>query len=239
MSDRSKVPLRELLVGTPWGEVWPARAAPPPPAFDARTAALRVLRRFLVEIVFLRPDGRHPDGKPKPPIEFRIPDKSIHIGWPDYEVEMRGPTVVFLHQQGNYRPVGLTPYLFESSRDKYGPGTVLYWSSDYEENVALEIWAEQRAELRGILAGIENALNPTELMYGVRFRIPDYFDQIVTFTPGMRQEFDEEDSARHRRRARLELEMSVGVVSLVRYTPLEVDACVEVGDTPDFDIEGG
>lgn len=227
--------LRKLLQGTPWGEVFPRRPNPTPLAIDGRSVALRTLRRYLTELTFLRPAGRNPDGSTREPIEFRIPERAIQIGWPDYEKTEEFPSITFLHGAGNYNTIGLTSYVEETTRDVYGVGTVVQWMSEYQEDVILEVWANKKSELRSILAGIETALTPTEQMYGLRFRMPDYFDELVCFTIGTRQEFDDEDSARNRRHARITVEMRFTVVALVNY----VFARPELKVTVDGDVDYG
>jgi len=228
--------LRKLIFGAPWGEVYPGRANPPPLSFDGRTVALRTLRRYLSEILFQRPGGRDARGAALPPVGFKIAQKEIQIGWPDYEKELVFPSMTFLHGSGDYDMIGLTAYVEEETRDRYGKGTVVLWMSEYVETFQIEIWANKRAELRSILAGVETSLSPTEYMYGLRFSMPDYFGQLVRFTPGKRQEFDEADSARNRRRARLEVEMAFHVVALVNYELVRPELRVVVDGDQDYGL---
>lgn len=225
--------IRKLLFGTPWGETFPERLNPPPLAFDGRTAALKILRTYLSNIFFLRPAGRNLDGSVRTPIEFQISERDIQIGWPDYEKTMEFPSITLLHGVGNYDSIGLTSYVEEDTRDRYGIGTVVQWMSEYREEFILEIWANKRSELRSILAGIEVAMSPTEQMSGLRFRMPDYFNELVCFTTGTRQEFDDEDSARNRRHARITMEMRFTVVSLVNYVLGRPEIKVLVDGDPD------
>jgi hypothetical protein len=234
--------LAALLSGNPWGAVFPSRQNPPPLAFDGRSVALSTLRSYLSEIQFRRPGGRDARGKVLAPISFQILEKDIQIGWPDYEKEMNFPSLVFLHGTGAYEPIGLTSYIEEDTRDRYGKGTVVLWSSEYTENFQIEIWANKRTELRAIIAGIETSLTPTEVMYGLRFKMPDYFGQLVRFTPNNRQEFDEQDSAMNRRRARIEIEMCFNIVSLVNYELLRPELQVQTDvdtdyNTPVLDVQ--
>ena len=229
--------LRKLLFGDPWGGVYPPRNNPPPLEADGRTVALKILRRYLAALDFMRPGDRKPDGKRGPPVPFKLDPRNIHIGWPDYEHTLQFPAVVFLHNPGEYTWLGLNNYIQEETRDVYGKDSVVMWMSEYKENVILEIWANKRAELRALLNGIETSLSPTETMYGLRFRMPDYYDQLVCFTPGTRQEYDEEDSARNRRRARIEIEMRYTVVALVNVEPIQVTTQVNVDVDPDFNTE--
>lgn len=224
--------IRALLMGTPWGTVFPSRPNPPPLAYDGRSVALRTLRSYLAEIQFRRPGGRDARGNVLAPIPFQIPERNIQIGWPDYEKEMDFPSLVFLHGQATYEPIGLTSYVEEDTKDRYGRGTVVCWMSEHTEIFTIEIWANKRAEMRSILAGIETSLSPTEQMYGLRFKMPDYFGQLVRFTVNNRQEFDEQDAAMNRRRARIEVEMAFHVVSLVNYELVRPTLQVMVdGDT--------
>jgi len=229
--------LRKLLFGSPWGEVFPARANPPPLSYDGRTVALRTLRRYLSEITFRRSGGRDAKGNPLTPIDFKIDEKEIQIGWPDYEKELVFPSLTFLHGPGDYDMIGLTGYVEEETKDRYGRGTVVAWMSEYVETFQIEIWANKRAELRSVLAGIETSLSPTQQMYGLRFTMPDYFGQFVRFTPGKRIEFDEQDSARNRRRARLDVEMAFHVVTLVNYELVRPELRVVVDADLDYGIE--
>ena len=119
--------LKKLLFGTPWGAVFPERANPPPLSFDGRSVALGILRRYLSEITFRRPGGRDARGEALSPIDFKIEQKDIQIGWPDYEKEMNYPSLVFLHGPGDYDMIGLTSYVEETTRDRYGLGTVVMW----------------------------------------------------------------------------------------------------------------
>ena len=231
--------IRKLLVGTPWGEVFPARPNPTPLSYDGRTVALKTLKRYLSEITFLRPGGVSDLGVRAAPKPFKIASKDIQIGWSDYEDALNFPALIFLHGQGDYEMIGLTSYIEEETRDRFGLGTVVQWQSSYIETFKIEIWANKRAELRSILAGIETALTPTEQMYGLRFKMPDYFDQLVRFSPGKRQEFDEPDSAKNRRRAHLDIEMEFHVVSLVNYSSFrpEVKVVTDVDVDYNTDVE--
>jgi len=226
--------IRSLLVGTPWGDVYPQRPIPSPLAYDGRSVALRTLKRYLSEIGFRRPGGRDARNEPRKPIAFQIEQRNIHIGWPDYEKGLDFPSLTFLHGAGTYEMIGLTAYIEESTRDQYGPGTVVRWMNEYVETFQIEKWASKRSELRAIIAGIETALSPTEQMYGVRFRMPDYFNQLVRFTPMNRKEFDEPDGSRNRRRAQVEVEMAFHIVSLVNYEMVKPTVKVVVDADLDY-----
>lgn len=221
--------VRDLLQGTPFGETFPARPNPPPLSVDGRTAVLRVLKRYIAALVFYLPGGRNDAGVALPARPIRIPPEDIHIEWPDNEASMRFPSIVFLSTApAEYDAIGLTAYLEEKTRDVHGLGTVLQWQSEYVENLAVEIWASKKAERRSILAGLETALTPTEQMYGLRFKVPDYYGELVCFTVQSRELFDETDAVRNRRRARLVVQVRFNIVALVNYAELTTVAKTSV-----------
>jgi len=216
--------LRKLIFGSPFGETFPARANPPPVGEDGRTPALRILRRYFSELVFARRGERDPDtGKVGSPVRFQIPEKNIFIEFPDNPDKVAFPALVFLStDEAEYDSIGLTAYVEEATRDVYAPGTVIQWQYEFVEEFAVEVWASSRAERRAVLAGVETALVPTELMYGVRFTMPEYYNELVCFTAVKRLLADDDNAARNRRTARVVVQMRFNVVSLINYSLLDV-----------------
>lgn len=228
----------DLLFGDPFGRVYPPKENPRVLSVDGRTVALRILKRYLRELTFYLPGGRDPNtGKACADVPFRFREDDIHVEWPDNEEDLRFPSIVFLSTgAAKYDAIGLTTYVEEKTRDVYAPGTVLQWMSEFTENFVIEIWATKRAERRSVLAGIEAAVTPTEQMYGLRFRMPDYFNELVCFTAMGREIFDEPDAVRGRRRARINMEMRFNQVRLVNYAELAV--ITQVQTDIDMDEQG-
>lgn len=227
----------KLLQGTPWGTVGsPPKPNPPPPSADGRTACLRVLKRFIAELTFFREGDVDRTTKQRgAPIAFQLPLDNIHIEWPDDETSLATaiPSIVFLSGgTASYDTIGFTGYVDEATKDIYGKGTVVSWMSEYVESLAVDIWCATKQQRRSILAGLEAALSPTEQMYGLRFRVPDYFNQLVSFSADSREIFDEADNANNRRRARITLDFRFTQVALVNYGPLTVVAEVAVDADP-------
>lgn len=222
--------VRDLIIGTPWGTVRPSRANPFPLAVDGRTAALRILRRYVASLVFFRPGSYDAlTEKEGEPIPFKIPIEDILIEWPDYEVELKFPSVVFLGLgPGSYETIGLTSYIDEETLNKYGENTVLQWQYEYVETFAMDVWCTLRAERRSIRAGLDVALTPTEQMSGIRFRMPEYYDQPVVFALQDADLIEGEDSGRDRRVLRMRIEMRYTVVAPVQVNPLDVFLKTEV-----------
>jgi hypothetical protein len=208
--------LRTVLQGVPWGEVFPPRAPPPPLSIDGRTAALHILREYVTNLTFYRFMGKGLSPKP-----FQIPPEHFHIEWPDSTEDMVLPSVAIVHSRADYDVIGLVSYVEENTRDVYAPGTVLQWQAEYVETIQLEIWCSKMSERRAILAGLEVSFSPTEQMSGVRFMMPEYFNELVCFTMMRREIMDEPDSAKNRRKAQLELEMRFNIVTLVNYNTFQ------------------
>jgi hypothetical protein len=221
--------IRDLLFGRPFGELFPPKANPPPLAVDGRTVALETLAAYIATLDFFRPGDTG-----GPPTKFRIPESNFHIEWPDYVEEMVFPSIAVVHSRASYDVIGLVSYVEESTRDVYAPGTVLQWQAEYVETINLEVWTSKKAERRSLLAGLETAFSPTEQMSGLRFRMPNYFNELVCFTLLRREVMDEPDSPKNRRRAQLEMQMRFNIVSLVNYTTMKPQVQVTV----DFDQLG-
>lgn len=221
--------IRDILQGTPFGTVFPPKENPHFLTRDARTAALAVLKKYISFLTFFRPGNKTPEGDVGEPIPFSLPLEDIHIEWPDYAVELRYPSVVFLSLgRAKFDAIGLTAYLDEKTADLFAPGTAFQVQNEYTENFAIEIWANKKPERRSILAGLEVALTPSEQYYGLRLKVREYYNQYVMFTLMEREIFDEADAALGRRRARLYLEMRIITGTLVNFKRVEAMMKTEV-----------
>jgi hypothetical protein len=224
--------LRALIVGNPFGEVDPPRPRPMGLSTDGRTAAFRVLRRYISELDFYRSMG--PGRSPE---RFRIAEEAFQIEWPDNEVALLMPSLSVTAAAATYDTIGLNAYLEPDSLDVWAPGTMLQQQSEYKETFQLQIWASKRSERRSLFAGLESQLTPTEQMYGLRLRMADYYNQTVCFTLQGRMVTDSEESARDRRTGYLEIEMRFNVVSLVNVTDLTTTVVVEdIGPEVQIDV---
>lgn len=192
------------------------RAPVPLPAVDARTFALRELRKFISLLVFNRP-GRK-GGKLE---SFTIEPKNIHLEQPDHVKDMRFPAIAFIPGRGRYETFGLGPArLDESTYNVYAPGTALVQIAEYTEMLTLEAWATKIPERRAIIAGLETVLGSFDNSWSLTLRIPNYFNRTATFSLAERQNIDEPDNVRNRRRAHMFIELTVGIVRLVNVTDL-------------------
>ncbi len=215
--------LRSLLYGNPFGQVFPPKPNPANLAFDGRTAALRTLRKYITNLDFYQ---QMPPGQRSK--KFSIEPENFHIEEPDHVTDTLLPSIVVIPSRAEYESCGLVAYIEEDSRDVFKQGTVIQWQSSCVEKIQLEVWASSKALRRGICAGIETAMSPTEQMSGLRFRMPDYFDQLVNFSLNKREIMQDSDSLKNRRKAQFEIEFVYNVVALVNYASLEVTTQVEV-----------
>jgi hypothetical protein len=222
--------LRGLLFGNPFGETFPPKQNPPLQSVDGRTIALRILGRYISEITFYRPmrPGQAPEA-------FWVPEKNFYPDWPDNVQDVVFPACAVIPARVDYDVIGLVSYVEESTRDRYAKGTVLQWMSEYTEKINLEFWTSTIPERRAIAAGFEAMMSPTEQMSGLRFRMPDYFDELVCFTLNSRTNIDDEMAGKRRRKIRFEIEMRFNVVALVNYVSFEPQATVDV----DVDLDTG
>jgi hypothetical protein len=204
--------LRSALFGTPFGEVFPPKVNPTSLSIDGRTAALRVFKEYITNLYAFLP--MQPGAQPK---RFQIQPNNFYIEWPDHETDVVMPSAVVGPSRARYDVIGLVSYVEETTRDRYAPGTVLQWQGEYVEIIQLELWTSSVPERRSLLAAIETALSPTEQMSGLRFKMSEYFNELVCFTLQDRELLDDPMAPKNRRRAQLGIEMRFNIVALVNY----------------------
>lgn len=224
---------KDLIFGLPFGNVYPPRGLNVNliPIDDPRTAALRVLALYISELTFYRPGV---DGGP--PVPFSIPLENIHIESPNNDEDVVLPAIVFTQDNDeDYQSIGFNSDLEEDSADVFAPNTVLQVQYDQVEEFGVEIWANNKPERRSIIAGLQTAMVPTEAMYGIRFRMPGYFNQMVTFVANSYRRPDDQ-AVRGRRIGTLRVEMTFNVVNLVHYVPLIPSVVVNpiASDDPNY-----
>lgn len=211
--------IRQLLVGTPFGAVFPPRAPIPLTAESARTHALRALRDYVNEVTFYRTMG--PGFPPSP---FQIERSRFLLEWPDSVEQDLFPRIVVMPGPMEANPVGLTVSVDEDTRDVFAPGTVLAIQHEHVERLTLQCWASTKSMRRAIAAGLEAVFSPTEERAGILFQLPHYFDQTARFTLVSRSHNDTEENARRRRMLDVMLDLQVNVVRLIRYAELTARA---------------
>lgn len=207
-------------------------AAPLPPRdVEGRTAALSTLFDYFCELTFYRTGG-----KGKAPYPFRLTRSECHIEWPENVENIHYPSIGVLAGDSDHDPIGLSPVVDESTKDRFGCGTALWRLWDYKEVLQLEVWASSRAERRALVEGLQQALSPSESVSNLRLLLPTYFNQRASYTLLGAIRADD-GAAKNRRRAVLRMELRYDVVRLARYAPMSTFFTTQVvdADTPDND----
>jgi hypothetical protein len=216
--------LRSLIWREPFGEVVPPRPDPPPQPHDGRTAALKVLKLYLSELTFYRAGDVG-----GPPVPFQVPSANIKIEPSEDADDAQLPAVTFVPAEGTSDALGLGNFIEEESRDVYWPGTVVQWMSEYRETFTIEVVAPTIAMRRGLVAGIVAALTPTECMFGIRFKMPSYYNQLVAFQVQKRSlSRDYGSNTKRRFIAEIQVMMVLTEVALVNYVETNMGALVDV-----------
>ena len=208
----------DLIQGNPFGEVWPPSDADKSnrlmPAEDPRTIVLRVLAQYLSELTFYRPGKDDKEYLP-----FQIALENILIEHPDNVEDLVLPSIVISSGTVEWDSRGLMSQLDESTIDVYGPGTVLQVLYEHKETIEIECWAAKKPERRSMLGAIQKAFVPTEFMYGVRFRIPNYYNRMAQFS-AENDVLSDDAAVLGRRMVKVRVNMEFEVVALKNYTPM-------------------
>jgi len=222
--------MKSLLIGSMVEE--PLLMAYP----QARHESVTRLFDYIAQLTFFRGGGVG-----QPPIPFQINRRAMYTEWPDAEVELELPCIALIPGRGAYEPTALTPWVDERTRDVFGNGTVVQaLGTDYSELFQLEIWAATRGERRALVRGLDMAMSPSEDSFGLKLKVPNLYDEIVYFTPMSSTIVDDQDSARNRRKARIEVQLRVPLARLITYTELDARVIVTTLDATEscpLDIE--
>lgn len=206
-----------FIFGSTLGTTWPAAPAQKLPDKDARYYALNALRTFISLLIFHRTNA--PGERPIP---FVVPKGSIMTEQPDDLRSAPMPGIAFLPGRVSHDTFGLgPPVAIEGTEDLHGDGTVLVRGGEHIETIILELWGSKIAERRALLAGLKVALRSDDGSTSIRLKLPEYYDQVVSFSLVDSQNIDGDEVSRNRRRAHIFLEMSVCEVFLVNTTTFE------------------
>jgi hypothetical protein len=208
--------LRRIVSGTQplVGDVLPARAPPPVPQFDGRTAALRALKEYVCALQFYRP-GDNPIGRPIP---FTVDPRNFHIDIPDYEYATdfaAGTCAVVPTGRYTYDETGLSTFFDEASWNAIQPATVLQVMSTYTERFDLDYRCALKQQRRAFKAGLEVAFSPVENVAVLRLNTRGYFGQTAEFSLLDGALTDTADEGMRRRSVKSGVQLSIQVVRLV------------------------
>lgn len=213
-------PIDELLVGLPFGNVYPPGQPLAVLPKDGRTACLEVLAHHLASLRYAYPPNVERNRSDKP-LPFTISAEDIEIEQPPPVEKLTFPSfgIVSIGEETN-ESLGLGTFIDETTVDTYMKGTALQRQSEHVETLGIEVWTESRPERRSIIQTIETGLTPTEQMAGIRFRVPAYYWQVARFTQ-LATVRDDSLAAQNRWRAIIKVELNFTVVALVRVATFE------------------
>lgn len=176
---------------------------------DARTALTRGLARYLAGLAFEGSAGRI--------LAFQ---GRVFESYADPETQAQFPSAVVLSDQpASYDASRLTPGAPE--RLPTTPeGNALLSTSELTLDLTLDVWATENRSRIALVAGIEQALSPTDWMYGLRLDLPFYFGARAGYELMSVQYIDSEDAATRRYR-RASFVVS-GRIPVYRIVPLPV-----------------
>lgn len=188
--------------------------------YDARTLALRTLRRFLSLLTFRREVAPGEEGGRA----FRLKLTQIHTEQPkDSGGEADLPTVAFLPGTGSVDTLGIGGInILDDTLGVDGPGTAVAKYGEYSERFTIEVVAASIATRAGLVAGLRQAFRAQLEWNALLLKVPELFDAGAYFELAEDEvEYVEEAYAdQNRRRALIHVELTVPELFLVRGVPL-------------------
>ena len=215
-------------MGTPIDDVYPRRALLDGTPVDGRTAALQSLGIYLTSLAYCRPGTIGGC-----PVYFELPKENFHVDRPPSEVDLIFPALVALSGTVVERPRGMNPVVDESTRDVHGPGTALLVLEEREETVPIEVWSSTLAEVRALLARLEQAFHPTQERNGFLLRTPHYYWRSARYMLEGTELPDDAQAARNRFKGLLRVFMSYDIVRLVNVVGMLPQGEMDT-ETPEF-----
>jgi hypothetical protein len=213
----------QMVAGTLVGTVEPVRPRPRLPAEEAREHALKALATFLSLVTFQRTNGAGQVTQ-----GLRIPRDRIFTHQPDDPEEAQLPSIAFIPAEGIEEYYGLGPSEpIEGTEDEWGMGTVLYRACDYVETFTIEVYCAKHAIRVALRAGIQSVFRMLEESSALRLRLPDYYNQVASFSLEGGNLSDELEGVRNRRRGQLMVQLQVREVFLANY--VQLSPIVELG----------
>jgi len=172
---------------------------------DCRTALTRGLAAYVAPLSIQLPGGRA--------LRF----KQVLGEWAEPEVPSRFPSaVVYAVGSGTYDADSFTPRVNERNRLATPDGRYLLRLAEFVIELQVAVWCTDPTERQGMVALLEQALNPTDFMYGFRLDLPHYFNARASFEmKGMEYRDSEEDAIKRRRIAVFTLEGRVPLMKIV------------------------
>lgn len=172
---------------------------------DARTALTRGLAEYIEQLSFTAAGGRA--------LRF----KRVLDGYAEPEQLVSYPScIVMTTGAAQYEARSFTPTMDYSCRLPPPDGRYLVVSSDYVQDLTVQLWATDPAERQGFVQMLELALNPVLYRYGFVLELPFYFNQRAVYElKDLSYEDSEDDSVKRYRKASFTLKGTVPLTRLV------------------------
>lgn len=156
---------------------------------DARGALCRGLREYLTQLVWNAEGGR----------QLRF--EKVRDNWAEPEQNAKYPSAaVYTTTTGNYTAAGFTPTVTNDNKLPEPDGRFIVSPATLEQELTLEVWANDPKERMQLMALMEDALNPVIYRYGFQLRLPFYFNEVATFTLTSQTVNDSDENAVRRYR---------------------------------------
>jgi hypothetical protein len=180
---------------------------------DTRTALARGLKEYLEHKTINWVGGRL--------LRF----EAFKVVWAEPEEPAKYPSAALVGEgPAGYQDSEFTPRLVKLTEEAGdGSGRHLRQVAELQQNFSLQLWATDPVERQGLVAMVEDALEPAEFMTGLRLELPYYFNVRATYEK-LSLTYEDSETAAHRR-SRKALVMVVG--SLPQMVP--------AGDIPTFE----
>lgn len=188
---------------------------------DCRTALTRGLKEYVEQLSGIAPGGRE------------VVFKQVLQTWAEPETPSRFPSaVVYGTVDGTYDASRFTPGVNAKHRIPAPDGRYLMQMAEYVTDLSLEVWCTDPAERADFAMFLEDALNPTDFMYGFRLVLPHYFNARASFEMKALAYADTEEEAKRRyRRAVFTLEGRVPLIKLVGFPLAKPEKRLDVVDS--------
>lgn len=185
---------------------------------DARTLALRTLRRYISLLNFRREVAPGEEAGRA----FRLKLSQIHTEQPqDSGGEADLPSIAFLPGVGSTDTMGIGGIdILEETVGVEGPGTAIGRYGEYEEQFTIEVVAATVAHRNGIVAGLKQALRMQIEWNETILIVPEMFGVPAEFSVDEVEYVEEPYADQNRRRALLRVSLTVSELFLVRGFPL-------------------
>ncbi len=172
---------------------------------DMRTALARGLKEYLEPLSVVWEGGR------------RLAFKKALVVWAEPEDPAEYPSLVLVAQQEMaYEATQLTPTLVQSAD---GTQRFLRQVAEGHQELQLIIWTNDPAARMGLVAAVEDALDPAEFMTGLRLELPYYFGARASYEK-LSLLYDDSQGDAQRRYRRAVLRVNANIPQLVPVGPL-------------------